>query len=64
MTEISKIEIVRLICIYDENQKSKILQKHQAGEGSVDSRAGGAVTTNQDVGHRKLVKGVFGRVYA
>ena len=35
----------------------KILQKHQAGEGSVDSRAEGAVTTNQDVGHRKLVKG-------
>jgi len=55
VTEISKLQIV--VC--DENQKSKLLQKHQAGEGSVDLHVGGAVTavTDGDLsGHRKLFK--------
>ena len=33
----------------------KILQKHQAGEGSVNLHLEGAVTTNQDGGLRKLL---------
>jgi len=32
----------------------KKVHKHQAGEGNVNLRLGGAVTANQNGGHRKL----------